>query len=158
LLVLAIAGPWYAAMVALHGRAYTHYFFIEEHLGRFSQPTGGHAGPIVYYPLVVMALFFPWSAFLPVAAARAPPPRAEGRELRVVDSDDAALCPQPSALSSIERFCLSWAGLVFLVFSLARTKLPHYVYPAYPALAVLVALAWERFRSGEAGARARVVT
>lgn len=38
------------------------------------------------------------------------------------------------------RFLLSWAGATWLMFEFAPTKLPHYVLPAYPALAILAAL------------------
>jgi len=38
------------------------------------------------------------------------------------------------------RFLLAWAGATWLMFELAPTKLPHYVLPAYPALAILTGL------------------
>jgi hypothetical protein len=38
------------------------------------------------------------------------------------------------------RFLLAWAGATWIMFELAPTKLPHYVLPAYPALAILAAL------------------
>jgi 4-amino-4-deoxy-L-arabinose transferase-like glycosyltransferase len=38
------------------------------------------------------------------------------------------------------HFLLAWAGASWLMFELVPTKLPHYVLPAYPALAILAAL------------------
>ena len=38
------------------------------------------------------------------------------------------------------RFLLAWAGAWWLVVEAVPTKLPHYVLPAYPALAILAAL------------------
>ncbi|HEY0299997.1 MAG TPA: glycosyltransferase family 39 protein, partial [Rhizomicrobium sp.] len=38
------------------------------------------------------------------------------------------------------RFLLAWAGASWLMFELVPTKLPHYVLPAYPALAMLAAV------------------
>ena len=38
------------------------------------------------------------------------------------------------------RFLLAWAGAWWLVVEIVPTKLPHYVLPAYPALAILAAL------------------
>ncbi|MGD0865284.1 MAG: glycosyltransferase family 39 protein [Rhizomicrobium sp.] len=38
------------------------------------------------------------------------------------------------------RYLLAWAGATWLLFELVPTKLPHYVLPAYPALAMLGAL------------------
>ena len=38
------------------------------------------------------------------------------------------------------RFLLAWAGASWLMFEIVPTKLPHYVLPAYPALAMLAAV------------------
>src|SRR5436305_13738240 len=38
------------------------------------------------------------------------------------------------------RFLLAWSAGVWLIFELVPTKLPHYILPAYPALAALCAL------------------
>ena len=38
------------------------------------------------------------------------------------------------------RFLIAWAGAWWLVVEAVPTKLPHYVLPAYPALAILAAL------------------
>jgi 4-amino-4-deoxy-L-arabinose transferase-like glycosyltransferase len=38
------------------------------------------------------------------------------------------------------RYLLSWAAATWLLFELVPTKLPHYILPAYPALAMLGAL------------------
>ncbi|MEJ1970411.1 MAG: glycosyltransferase family 39 protein [Rhizomicrobium sp.] len=38
------------------------------------------------------------------------------------------------------HFLLAWAGASWLMFEIVPTKLPHYVLPAYPALAMLAAL------------------
>ncbi len=40
-----------------------------------------------------------------------------------------------------ERFCLAWLIPTWLFFEVMPTKLPHYLLPAYPALALLVACA-----------------
>ncbi|MDR3423773.1 MAG: glycosyltransferase family 39 protein [Alphaproteobacteria bacterium] len=37
------------------------------------------------------------------------------------------------------KFCLGWIVPAWIVFELALTKLPHYVLPAYPAIALLAA-------------------
>lgn len=38
-----------------------------------------------------------------------------------------------------ERFCLAWIVPTWLAFELIYTKLPHYILPTYPALALLTA-------------------
>jgi 4-amino-4-deoxy-L-arabinose transferase-like glycosyltransferase len=46
------------------------------------------------------------------------------------------------------RFLLAWAGSWWLVCEAVPTKLPHYVLPAYPALAILTAF-WVLMPKGE---------
>lgn len=40
---------------------------------------------------------------------------------------------------SAVRFCLGWILVPWIVFELSLTKLPHYVLPVYPAIAILAA-------------------
>ena len=49
------------------------------------------------------------------------------------------------------RFLLSWAGAAWLMFALVPTKLPHYILPVYPALAILAATWAMRDDAGETG-------
>lgn len=90
-------------------------------VGRTLAPMEGHGsgllvGPL-YYAAVLLAGFSPWTLFLPAAAARA---RA-GR----------GLAPKARAI------LLGSALAPFLLFAVVATKLPHYLLPAFPALALL---------------------
>ncbi len=51
-------------------------------------------------------------------------------------------------LSAEVRFLLCWFLVVFVFFSLAATKLPNYILPLYPAVALLVARALDDWRLG----------
>ena len=44
--------------------------------------------------------------------------------------------------TSLLLFCLAWVLPAWLLFELIPTKLPHYLLPVYPALALLAARAW----------------
>jgi 4-amino-4-deoxy-L-arabinose transferase-like glycosyltransferase len=144
LVVLGIAGPWYAAMILQHGARFTSFFFGKEHLGRFTQAMEGHSGPPYYYLLVLPLLYFPWSGLLPAAAVRIAQTFRRGKNL---EADPAA---------RLGRFALLWAGVVVTLFSFSSTKLPHYVYPAYPALAILAALCWRSLAEGKLSRRERL--
>lgn len=48
------------------------------------------------------------------------------------------------------RFCLAWAVPAWIMFELVPTKLPHYVMPLYPALALLTARALHCLQEGSA--------
>ena len=96
-------------------------------VGRFLQPMEGHGGSgvlgylatlPVYLPVILIGIS-PWIMHLPAAARAIFSGTLGNRTDRVV--------------------LLSWFVPAFVVFSLAATKLPHYVAPVFPALALAVA-------------------
>jgi 4-amino-4-deoxy-L-arabinose transferase-like glycosyltransferase len=89
----------------------------------------GHRGPIVYYLFAIAFGFFPWSWFLLPSL------------LELVKR----IRERPEWASSL--FVACWAGFYLGFFSLARTKLPSYVLPAYPALALMTAAFIDRWLS-----------
>jgi 4-amino-4-deoxy-L-arabinose transferase-like glycosyltransferase len=130
-LFAAIVVPWFVLVQARVGwvalaELVGHYSF-----GRYVGTIEGQAGPVWYYVPAVILGFFPWIAFLPAAFAR-----ALGASL---GDRDAALV----------RLALLWSVLPFAFFSFAQTKLPNYIALELPALAILVALWFERVADGE---------
>ncbi len=119
----AIAVPWFVAMGLQHGEGYASKLFLREHLARMIRPMQGHGGPVFYYVLLVFVSFFPWVAFLPSAFAH-----------REVDE-------QKSFWRSL---CVVWIAAVLIPFSLVSTKLPGYVTPLFPAMAVLAGIEIDR--------------
>jgi 4-amino-4-deoxy-L-arabinose transferase-like glycosyltransferase len=88
----------------------------------------GPGGTALFYLPVLLVGFFPWSAFLPEAV------RAGLRQARART--------RQGRREAVSVFAAAWliAGLV--LFSLAQTRLPHYVLPLFPAAALLVAASW----------------
>jgi 4-amino-4-deoxy-L-arabinose transferase-like glycosyltransferase len=142
----AVALPWYILVgVETKWRFYWDQttgqgFFLKHHVGRFLHPLERHGGPIVYHPLVLLAGFAPWSAFFGLAVWY-----ATGR--RTSESPSHPLTPSPPHASY--RFLWCWLGVWLVFFSLAGTKLPNYLLPAYPAVALLTARFLVRWRAGE---------
>jgi 4-amino-4-deoxy-L-arabinose transferase-like glycosyltransferase len=130
LIVSAVALPWYLAVgIETDGR-WLAGFLGNHNLGRFMRPMEGHRGPIFFYLPAILAGFFPWSVFLPASLVQAV------KQLRRGSDWHAGYV-----------FALCWAGLYVGFFSLARTKLPNYVLPAYPALALItgaLVVRWQR--------------
>ncbi len=121
--VLAIALPWYVLVGIRTDGQWLTGFFWRHNVERFMAPMEGHRGSIFYHPLMLFPCFFPWSLFLPAALI--------GLVQRIRRQEpDAASC----------RLIATWAGVWIGVFSLAGTKLPNYVLPAYPALAMMTGL------------------
>ncbi len=116
-LTLLIVLPWLIA-IALQ----SHGAFYEQALGHdFGAKIAGgqesHGQPPGYYLLLTVASFWPATLFLIPAVAAA-----------IIGHR------QPAA-----RFLLAWAGATYLLFEIVPTKLPHYILPAYPALAIMAA-------------------
>lgn len=120
LIVGSIALPWYVLVGIQTKGAWLKGFLGVHNVDRFLSPMEGHSGPIFYYVIAILAGFFPWSLLLPAGIAQ-----AVGR-LR-----------QRYTGHWEDLFVLCWAGVYVGFFSLARTKLPSYVLPCYPALALI---------------------
>lgn len=147
LVFLLVAGPWYGLVTAETRGEWARQFFGKENLQRFSSPMENHSGPFFYHFAALLVLFAPWSGFLLAAlwyAAQPPAPPAplEGTER-------AGPSAEPGRA---ERFLLCWFGAYLLFFSAAATKLPNYMLPAYPAVAVLTARFLMRWRAGDLAA------
>lgn len=95
-------------------------FFLAHNLDRAVSAMQGHGGAVWYYLPVLAVAVLPFTALLPGAVST----------VRATDSGSARLA----------RFCLVWAVVVTAAFSLVATKLPHYIAPVVPALAILVGL------------------
>lgn len=119
-LLLLIVVPWYVAVAWETEGAWVRQFLGAENVGRFLKPMEGHRGPIFYYAIATLIGFYPGSVFLPYSLVLL------ARRLR-------------TAPGGADWFLACW-GLVWIgFFSLAGTKLPSYVTPAFPALAILTA-------------------
>jgi 4-amino-4-deoxy-L-arabinose transferase-like glycosyltransferase len=123
-LFAAITFPWYVLALAANGWAFVEGFVIKHHMTRYTGVISSHAGPLWFYLPVALVGFFPWSGFLPRALWQA---GAVARRREAGERADRLLVA-----------CACWAIGVFVFFSFARTKLPSYLFPAFPAMALLV--------------------
>lgn len=120
IVISMVAGPWFIAMQWVTDGVFLGEFLGVHHLQRFSQAMDNHSGPIYYYILACLIGLYPWSAFaIPTAW------NWLKRETRT---------------SSFRGWLLvsAWIGVYLGVFSVASTKLPNYVIPAYPPLAIVI--------------------
>lgn len=137
---LAIALPWYI-LVGLETRfEFIRGFFFKHNLSRFQAAMEGHTGGFWYHPLVLFFAFAPASVFLIVASIAAwigePRPVDPTRWQQRTDRWQY-------------RFLGCWCVLWLSFFSAAATKLPNYLLPMYPALAVLVSRFLVRWLGGD---------
>jgi 4-amino-4-deoxy-L-arabinose transferase-like glycosyltransferase len=144
LLMLALVSLW-----AIPALMQTHVEFFTIGIGRhvISRSFGameGHGANsfglylllLPFYFVTIFASFFPWSIKLPALAKKL------WRER-----------------DNVDIYLLSGAAIVFIIFSLIKTKLPHYTLPAFPLLALLTArhISTQRFLKYAAAAAAAVL-
>ena len=122
---LLTAAPWYIAVWLRTDGAWTEGFFFVHNVGRFMAPMERHDGGVLFHPLTILLLFYPWSCFLPLATV-------------LLAWRTWHRSGSPSAGHAL-GLVFVWAGVWVGGFSAAATKLPNYVLPAYPAIALLVA-------------------
>jgi 4-amino-4-deoxy-L-arabinose transferase-like glycosyltransferase len=133
LLFLAVAGPWYAAIGLDQGRRFLDVFILDHNVQRFTSTIHRHPGPFWYYVPVLLAGLFPWSGLVVPALAGARRERSDS-----------------------EVWLLVWLLAPLLFFSAAGSKLPGYILPCLPPLAILVGRACRDFVTGESDAWFRV--
>lgn len=118
LLFFAITAPWFV-LVSLRNPEFARFFFVHEHLQRFTSDVHRRTGPVHYFiPYLALGLM-PWLGMLPQALWNARRESAAGF--------------QPKILLA------TWAVFIFVFFSLSGSKLPSYILPIFPALALLIA-------------------
>jgi 4-amino-4-deoxy-L-arabinose transferase-like glycosyltransferase len=125
-----VAAPWYLAILRSQGWHFVDVFLLNHNVQRFTSTVHHHPGTFVYYVPLLLLGFFPWSGLLLPALVRVSP-RASRTDL----------------------FLLLWAGLPFLFFSLAGSKLPGYILPCLPPLAILMGRAADHLVSEDATAQ-----
>jgi 4-amino-4-deoxy-L-arabinose transferase-like glycosyltransferase len=113
--------PWFVAIYARVGGAFFADSVGHDMLGKVVMSQEAHGAPPGLYFILFFVTFLPGSI---LAVLAAPAVWAVRRE--------------PAA-----KFLLAWLVPSWIVFELVVTKLPHYVLPLYPAIAILTAGAVE---------------
>lgn len=133
LLFLIIAAPWYV-LVSIRNPEFPGYFFLTEHIDRFATDAFSRVKPFWYYLPVVFAGAFPWTLLLPSA-------------FRDIFESSRRDGPGERPL----LFLVLWVLVIFLLFTVSRSKQPGYVLPLFPALAVTIGAFIEKsFRENRA--------
>lgn len=132
LCVLAVALPWYVLVHLKTDGEWTYGFFVKHNVGRAMDSMDGHRGNVLFYPVALIVGFFPWSIFWI-------PTLLDGiRQLK-----------EKSKSSDGYLFAFCWVGVYLCLFSIAKTKLPSYITPCYPGMALAVGLFLDRWAQGE---------
>jgi 4-amino-4-deoxy-L-arabinose transferase-like glycosyltransferase len=122
LIFVSIALPWLLAAEA-RNPGFLHFFLVTEHWERFLSTSHQRTGPWWYFIPIGMAFMLPWLPAVVLAVTQ--------------------LWRRLSASSPLRFdpiwFCICWAGVIFLFFSLSSSKLPAYILPSMSAVALAAA-------------------
>ena len=132
LLLLVVVAMWgVPALIRTHGEFLT--IGVGRHVvGRSFGAMEGHGANsfgvylllLPFYFVTIFASLFPWSIKLPSLAKK--------------------LCRERD---NADIYLLAGAAIIFVIFSLIKTKLPHYTLPAFPLIALLLARHWPEQQS-----------
>ncbi len=122
LICLIIVVPWHVCMILKDGRPFVRDYFINHLWRRAAVGVHGERGTFNFFIDQLGIGMWPWAGILPAAIAG-----VIGRIL-----------PQTPA-GRVRMVCALWAVVSVAFFSAIQTKFHHYILPAVPALAILIA-------------------
>ena len=123
LLTVVTAAVWYWPMFARHGWAFFADFFLAHHLQRYVSDKYHHPQPFYFFFVVALVGTFPWSALVVRSAVES---------FRKLRSD------WRHSNRRLDILIWLWVLAPILFFSFSGSKLPGYILPVFPALALAV--------------------
>ncbi len=123
LIAAAVASPWFVWMAWHFGHEFVQHYIIEGHVWYVTHPYQFREPNTFFYVRTFFGAFAPWSLL------------AVGRAI------DLARTRGRTATSG-EWLLTCWIAAVLTVFTVARFKLDHYIFPAAPAVCLVAARAW----------------
>jgi 4-amino-4-deoxy-L-arabinose transferase-like glycosyltransferase len=119
--------PWYI-LCARRNPDFFRVFIIEHNFKRYLTPEFQHIQPFWFYVPVLLVAFLPWTLLLLWSA--------------VIGSFQTW---RRRHISPLNLFLLSWSLFCILFFTTSKSKLPGYILPAVPAIALLLARSYVVF-------------
>ncbi len=123
LLFFAITAPWFI-LVWQANPEHPHFFFIHEHFQRFTSTVHKRGGAWYYFVPLLLIGILPWLGFL-------------------LQSLVASLRKENTRFQA-KKMLFIWVSFIFFFFSISGSKLPSYILPIFPALAILIACQLEQ--------------
>jgi len=130
LILLGFCLPYYYLAHISTAGAFTDRFFFKQNLGRL-QGKVNHLEPVWFYVPVFFAGYFPWCFYWLFSIPW----------LKRFLTHRFALTERQKFII----FCLCWFLVVGVLFTLVPTRLPTYIVPFSPALAILVGTYFDAF-------------
>jgi 4-amino-4-deoxy-L-arabinose transferase-like glycosyltransferase len=132
-IIVAVAMPWFLYMWARFGWPFIEGYLLRENIWLYSKPLfGRHPGRTFYLRVLL-------SGLLPIT------PLLLGHV-----GDTIRRLVQRVKPTVEEGLLWAWVAVIVGFFTMSSFMYDHYIYPAAPALCLLMALAWTRAATGRA--------
>jgi 4-amino-4-deoxy-L-arabinose transferase-like glycosyltransferase len=129
-----ITTPWFV-LVSQRNPEFLEFFFIHEHFQRFTTKIHSRVGPWYYFiPLLLLGIL-PWLGVFFQSMFNSI--RRQPSETHMISGESHGRF-KPSLL------LLVWSAFIFVFFSISSSKLPSYILPIFPSVALLIAIYLER--------------
>src|SRR5262245_35821751 len=115
----ALTLPWFI-LVQMRNPEFFDFFVLREHFARYAQAGHNRPGAWWYFGVVLLVGMMPWTPVLAAVVRR-------------------AVSSRESSRLNVERLLLAWIGVLLVFYSFSNSKLPAYILPVLPALALLIA-------------------
>ncbi len=127
LVFLLVSAIWYAPVWIRHGRFFWDEFFYFQHYKRFTSNQYSHPQEPTFYLAILPLCALPWTLWL-LGAAR----------------DFLKLRPRLNQRDAFLALAWVWMIVPIAFFSRSGSKLPSYILPSFPAIAILAGEALSR--------------
>ncbi|MES2830723.1 MAG: glycosyltransferase family 39 protein [Pseudomonadota bacterium] len=135
MLFASLTLPWFT-VVSMRNPEFPHFFFVHEHFQRFTSDVHRREGPWHYFIPYLLVGILPWIGVFVQAIWRA----LGWRSRTAPGTDNVASGNAATGITSFhpEKLLLAWSVVIFAFFSVSGSKLPAYILPIFPALAILI--------------------
>jgi 4-amino-4-deoxy-L-arabinose transferase-like glycosyltransferase len=128
-LTILLAAPWFLYMWHRFGNAFVDGYVLDENFRLYTRSRYASASAWFYFRVLAAGLL-PWTALL------------VGR----LYDDVRAMWRRDGSADAVDVLLWSWTCAIVGFFTFSSFKLDHYVFPAAPALCLIVARAWASMR------------
>jgi 4-amino-4-deoxy-L-arabinose transferase-like glycosyltransferase len=129
----AIAAPWFVYMYLRFRGDFVAGYVLDENIRLFAADRFGDQPPFWFYFQILATGMLPWTGVVVG---------------RLIDDVRAAVSRQRrDSAGSVDLLLWAWTIAIVGFFTFSRFKLDHYVFPAAPALCLLIAHAWTDIRA-----------
>jgi 4-amino-4-deoxy-L-arabinose transferase-like glycosyltransferase len=133
-ILAATAATWYWPVISRHGAYFINEFFLSHHFQRYVSNKFRHPQPFYFFVIVVLAGSFPWSFFFLSNAW---------------DSLKRLWNRCSWASDPLSLFLWLWVLMPILFFSFSGSKLPGYILPVFPPIAMIIGMELQNWWKNE---------